>query len=259
MQEVQPLKDSFDDSSSRGPKFYGVHANKVWAWENGLAIDLFYYGYEHEQLVYEQDIGKEKRRSLGIRFSKRQGDIQFDYELTYQFGDFAQDDISAWGVATETSVLTTKLDWLNKWGVRMNIASGDNDAQDGELGTYNALFPNAAYVSESAIFAPSNIKDIQPFVILQPTQNLTVFAGIDFLWRASKGDSLYVYPGFPLLTSDVSEETFYGTQFNIIATLKLNDFVNVQGFYTGTNVGSFIKNSGGKNSKFFMVSLGFKF
>jgi len=259
MQEVQPKNESFKDSSSSARRFYGVHANALVAWENDVAMDVFYYGYDHDRKVYEQGVGKEERHSVGVRLAKKQGDIQFDYELTHQFGDFGQYDISAWGLASETSFFVESLDWMNNVGVRINYASGDSNSQDSELGTYNALFPNAAYVSESALFAPGNVKDIQPFVNLQLTPYLTVFAGLDFLWRASKGDALYVNPGFPLLTSKTSDDSFYGTQFNLIATWQLTNFFSIQGFYTNTYVGDFIKDSGGRNSQFYMTSVAFKF
>jgi len=259
MQEVQPQKESFKDSSSSARRFYGVHANGLLTWENDVSMDVFYYGYDHDRKVYEQGVGQEERHSVGLRLVKKQGDIQFDYELTYQFGNFGQYDISAWGLGSETSFLAESLSWINNVGVRINYASGDSNSQDGELGTYNALFPNAAYVSESALFAPGNVKDIQPFVNLQLTPDLTVFAGLDFLWRASKGDALYANPGFPLITSKTSNDTFYGTQFNIIATWQVFKFFSIQGFYINTNVGDFIKNGGGRDAQFYMTSVAFKF
>ncbi|TWX72153.1 hypothetical protein ESZ36_02735 [Colwellia demingiae] len=259
MQEVQAEKESFKDSSTSAIRFYGVHAKALIAWENDVSMDLFYYGYNHDRKVYEQGVGKEERHSIGTRFYKTTGPIQFDYELTYQFGDFEQYDISAWGLASETSLLIDNYHWIDNVGLRINYASGDSDPQDDKLGTYNALFPNAAYVSESALFAPGNVKDIQPFVNLRLAPNLTVFAGVDFLWRASKGDGLYVNPGVVLLTSDTSNDSFYGTQFNVIATWDITHFLSVQSFYTHSNVGDFIEESEGKNSDFFMTSIAFKF
>ena len=259
MQEVQAKKESFKDSSSSDIKFYGVHAKALIAWDNDVSMDLFYYGYNHDHKAYEQGVGKEERYSIGTRLYKKRGNIQFDYELTYQNGDFEQYDISAWGFASETSFLVENIDWINNLGIRINYASGGNNSQDGKLGTYNALFPNAAYVSESALFAPSNIKDIQPFVNLKLTPNLAVFVGLDFLWRASKGDGLYINPGFPLLTSETSNDSFYGTQINVIVTWQLTHFFSIQGSYTNTNVGGFIKDSGGKDSQFYMNSVAFKF
>lgn len=259
LQEVLPNKSSFEDSSSSGPKFYGIYANKLIDWSNHVSLDLFYYGYEHEQREYQQGIGREKRHSIGTRLYRNQGNIHFDYELTYQFGDFERSDIAAWGLATETLFTVDTSRWIKNWGVRLNYASGDNNSQDAKLGTYNALFPNAAYVSESALFSPGNIKDIQPFVLFSPANNITIFTGLDFLWRASKGDALYVNPGFPLLVSNSSNESYYGSQFNVIATWKLTDFFTLQSFYTKTNTGKFIEDNGGLDSEFFMLSAALRF
>jgi hypothetical protein len=259
MQEVQPNKGAFEDKSASARKFYGIHASEITRLNDSISLDLFYYGYDHESKVYEQGIGKEKRHSLGTRLYKKRGNVQFDYELTYQFGDFEQDNISAWGLATETKYVIEQPSVIKDIGVRINYASGDSNAEDSKLGTYNALYPNAAYVSESALFAPGNIKDIQPFVNLQFTNQLSVFAGLDFLWRASKGDGLYINPGFPVARADSSNASFYGTQFNVIATWQLTRFISLQGFFTHTNVGSFIKNNGGKDAQYAMTSIAFRF
>lgn len=259
MQEVQPKKGAFEDKSTSARKFYGIHANEITRWNDSISLDLFYYGYDHDRKVYEQGIGKEKRHNIGTRLYKKRGNVQFDYELTYQFGDFEQDDISAWGIATETKYIIEQPSMIKDIGVRINYASGDSNAKDNKLGTYNALYPNAAYVSESAIFAPGNIKDIQPFVNLQFTNKLSVFAGLDFLWRTSKGDGLYINPGFPVASANSSDDSFYGTQFNMIATWQLTKFISLQGFYTHTNVGSFIQSNGGKDAQYAMTSIAFKF
>lgn len=255
LQEVQPSEKAFRDSSNHGPQFYGIYGNKILKNDKNIAMDLFYYGFEQEQRKYEQGIGQEKRHSIGVRFYKNRGDLHFDYEMTYQFGEFEQYDISAWGIATETSVQVDNINWIANWGVRLNYASGDDDSQDTKLGTYNSLFPSATYVS----FAPGNMKDIQPFVVFQPSKNITLFTGIDFLWRVSKGDGLYVNTGFPLVTSNASTAMFYGTEINLVSTWKLNDFFTIQSNYTKTNVGKFIKDSNGINSDFFMLSVALHF
>ncbi len=178
--EVQPNPNVFKDRSTGGPKLFGVWANSLFNWKEDVHLDLFYLSYERKNAIYNQGVGDEKRHSMGTRIWKREGFIQFDYEATYQFGNFASGDISAWDLTTETSFKLNDRTLQPRLGFKLNFASGDDNPNDNELGTYNALFLNPAYVSQAAIYAPGNGSDIQPFVEIHPHKALTLFTGIDF-------------------------------------------------------------------------------
>jgi len=185
--------------------------------------------------------------------------LHFDYEATYQFGDFSRDVISAWGLATETSIGVGSRDRSPRLGLRLNFASGDSNPADDRLGTYSALFPNAAYVSEAAIFAPGNGWDVQPFVEARPARNVTLFVGVDFLWRLSQRDAVYVFPGVPLFQHDASMERFTGYIVNLATEWSPSPYVTIRGVYVRNAAGDSILEAGGQDNDFIMLSIGARF
>ncbi len=256
--EVQPNPSFFKDRSYSGPKLFGVWANSLFNWNEAVHLDLFYLGFERKNAIYNQGIGDEKRHSLGARFWKRTGFIQFDYEATYQFGDFANGDISAWGLATETSFRLNDRTLQPRLGFKLNFASGDDNPNDNELGTYNALFPNPTYVSQAAIYAPGNGFDIQPYVEIQPHKTLTLFTGIDFQWRLTRGDAVYGNPG-PLIRNDVSDALFNAYLISVVATWTPSPHLTVKGAYVHNEAGRLVHDAGGKNTEFFMLQVATSF
>jgi hypothetical protein len=46
---------------------------------------------------------------------------------------------------------------------------------------------------------PGNSFDVEPNVALTPLSGVTLQAGVDFLWRVSKHDAVYIPRGIPLL------------------------------------------------------------
>src|SRR3546814_9822243 len=58
--------------------------------------------------------------------------------------------------------------WTPRFGVKTDIASGDHDRSDSPLGTFNAMYPKLAALSEPALVAPANLIDIQPGVSVRP-------------------------------------------------------------------------------------------
>jgi Alginate export len=256
--EVQANSEAFKDRSGNGPELFGVWASSLLSWSEVIHLDMFYLGVERERAVFNSATGDEKRHSIGARIWKRAGPVKFEYEATYQFGDFANGDISAWGLASETSFSFNQRSWQPRLGFRFNLASGDDDPNDNDLGTYNALFPNLAYVSEASIYAPGNGLDIQPFVELHPHRTLKLYAGMDFQWRLQRGDAVYASTG-PLIKNDVSDARFNAYLISLVVTWTPSPYVTVQGAYVHNDAGDVVRDAGGKDVEFFMFSFATRF
>jgi len=259
LKEVQPNFDSFNDSSTYGAEFYGIYFNCIYKFDYGVKFDLFYFGFERDQGIYVQGIEEENRQSVGARLYRTQSRIEFDYEFTYQFGSFGDADLSAWGVVTETTYGFQQSVWSPRVGIRINAASGDNDSADGTLGTYNALFPNPTYLSDAAIIQPGNELDLQIFVRFHPIDNLSIFTGIDFLWRLKSGDALYGVPGVPLVPAGGSDNNLAANFFNFIATYTLSPYVTLQGGYVFNQAKDIILEANGINTNFAFTQIAMRF
>jgi outer membrane receptor protein involved in Fe transport len=73
-----------------------------------------------------------------------------------------------------------------------NVASGDDDADDRRLGTFNPINPNLNYFEEAAILAPQNFFNIEPEISWVITPRLGMALDWNFFWRLEENDAVYV-------------------------------------------------------------------
>lgn len=188
---AQTLPGVFDDSTDRTQKLWGLYAVTPLAGGAGANLDLYYLGYEHDTGRFAQGAAHENRQTFGSRLWGKRGGWDYNGEVVLQAGRFGADRISAWMTSLDTSYTFTGVVGKPRFGVRGGIASGDRDPKDGELNTYNGLFPRGAYFHESGLVGPSNIIAIDPSVTLQATKTLTVAVDCNFFWRQSAHDGIY--------------------------------------------------------------------
>jgi hypothetical protein len=97
-----------------------------------------------------------------------------------------------------------------RFGVKADIASGDDNLHDGRLGTFNALFPKLGYLSSAALFTAANVMDFQPTLSITPTENVTLTFGFDSLWRVTMNDAVYNGIGLPIAGTAGRPDLFSG-------------------------------------------------
>lgn len=158
-------------------------------------LETYYLFTEFDQRRTIEGIADERRHSVGARAFGSAGGWFWDWEAVYQFGKFGRGDISAWTLATNTGFRWEDRPWKPELMLSLNVASGDGDPGDGDLGTFNALYPRASYFSENAILGPANFFNVHPYLRLRPRENLLVGADLNFYWRLEREDGVYGPPG----------------------------------------------------------------
>lgn len=252
---VQPEPGLFDDQRD-GPHLWGVHATN--SRKPGTGLDLYYLGYSRPRGRFDRATAAEERHSLGMRlFGRRKaGDWvwDWDWEGVWQGGTFGEQRIRAWTLATITAVSRPEAALSPRFGLSVNIASGDRRNGDGTLGTFNPLFPRAPYFTEAAINAPANLMNIDPFVELRPARGLTLRLSHDSLWRASRDDAFYTMPTVPLIAGDRSRARRIGSQTELRAQWQANRHLGFAGSLVHFEAGPFVRESGGRSQQYLMLS-----
>jgi hypothetical protein len=204
--------------------------------------------------------GDEDRYTIGARFSSAPKPWDFDLEADYQLGQFEDLDISAWSVAAELGYTLAKVPASPRLYVGFDYASGDDDPNDDELNTFNQLFPlGHAYFGYIDVIGRQNIIDIHPGLELTPIQNaryvkkLTLRGDYHLFWRASDDDAVYNVSGgggsappvAGILRGDSgSDETFIGSEFDVLLTWQVDRHLQVYGGYSHFFTGDFIDDTG---------------
>ncbi|MFV8782758.1 alginate export family protein [Microbulbifer sp. SA54] len=190
---TRPREDNpgvFDDGANNRFALWGAYAT-LPAFGYLGSIDVYYLGFQDEDAQFVQGEGREQRHSFGTRVWGNQNNWGWNWEALYQTGSFADGDIDAWTLATETSYRWNNLPWKPELRVSINIASGDDNPDDPDLGTFNPLFPRGNYFSEAAVFGPRNFYNFHTFINAQPSEPWSLTADLNFFWRLETQDGLY--------------------------------------------------------------------
>ncbi|MET0240695.1 MAG: alginate export family protein [Sphingobium sp.] len=185
---VQARGGSFDDRSSPTKALWGAYAALP-------GVDAYYLGYRNRAATFGGVEGREMRHSIGLRAHGAADEWRWNVEGVVQFGHFEGKEIRAWTLGSEVSRAFPAAPLKPRATMRVNIVSGDGDAGDDRLGTFNALFPKGKYFGELSPVGPYNIVNLHPGVTMALRDNLSLGIAAMAYWRYSKGDGIYDIPG----------------------------------------------------------------
>ena len=119
--------------------------------------------------------------------------FDWDIEGMAQRGSVGSQSIRSWAVGSIAGY-TFDTAWQPRINLQLDAASGDNDPADRRIGTFNPLFPNGYYVTQSGYTGYSNLIHFKQAVTFMPSRAVKVLAAVGELWRQTTHDAIYVQP-----------------------------------------------------------------
>src|SRR2546422_4393786 len=156
----------------------------------------------------DQGAGRDKRHTIGSRTWGRLRGWDYNYELVFQLGTFANGNIHALGAASDTGYTFAKAKFSPRLGFRANITGGDKDRKDPDSQTFSALFPGTAYSGKIGLIGPSNVIDVTPTLRLRLHRRIYFLPEDSFFWRDSLNDGIYGVTGALTRTGSLSRARF---------------------------------------------------
>jgi hypothetical protein len=230
----------FDDSPDHRRELWGVYAVGPLPLPKAH-VDLYYLGFDRKRARFDHGTGRELRHSIGTRLWGSPEAWDYNFELVYQFGDFASGNIRAWTVASDTGYRMEAIHFRPRFGLKADATSGDHNPQGRTLGTFNALFPKGAYFSEADLIGPYNHIDLHPSVELDLTKRLTLTPDLDFFWRQSTRDGIYNIAGALIRSGRTSTARYIGSHADVQLDWKVNRHISLTGIYLHFFPGDFLK------------------
>ncbi|WP_322965359.1 alginate export family protein [Sphingomonas fuzhouensis] len=238
---VQPGPHSFDDRRSTTKSLWGAYATMPWG-QNGL--DLYYLGYRNRLARFGGMTGSERRHSLGVRHYGAAGPWHWNIEGVVQFGRFADRSIRAWTVATELGYRFPTAPLSPDLVLRFNMVSGDAHAGDGQLGTFNALFPKGKYFGELSPIGPSNIVNVNPRASFVLGHGVSASVAAMAYWRQSLGDGVYDIPGNLIRAPGTATARFIGKQAEVALAWQVTPELELSTSLSAFVPGGFLRQTG---------------
>jgi hypothetical protein len=258
LRPVEPDRQFVANRYDDDIRFWGLYGTVAVPPLPGLAADLYYLGYHRPDAGFAQGTADERRHTLGTRlFGDRDG-WDWDLELAYQVGRFGQGDISAWTAAFDGGYTVAAWPLSPRFGLKANIASGDDDLDDETLGTFNALFPRIPYFTEASLVAPANIMDVFPMVTVTPVPGLAVSAGWNALWRQRAADAFYS-PPLDAVDGTEGGSRWVGHQSTLEVAWQATRHLAVNLAYVHFEAGATIRRAGGRNVDYVALWTSFRF
>lgn len=252
-QLVIPRKYDFNRSDAN-TDFFGIYAAgkvpKTW-----VGIDLYWLGLEKDAAAFNDTAGREMRHSLGGRlFGKipRTG-LDFELEGAYQLGELGDGDIDAFMFTSQLGYSFADLPGLPYLYLAFDYASGDSQAGDDEVETFNKLFPTGhAHLGYIDIVGRQNIIDLRSGVSFKPLKKLGVALDWHQFWRADDDDALYNPAGIPLRPGAAGSSSEIGAELDVTLKYQLDRHTLIQFGYSHFFPGDFIEESGASDDVDFL-------
>jgi hypothetical protein len=270
---ARPAKDDpgfFDNGPLQTTSFWGVYAERALGGDPARVVDFYYFGLDRKSATFNKGTVREQRQTVGARIAAgapRLDDLRlfiphYDIEAVYQFGSFGSGSIGAWTIASELGMTLPRLPARPRVGLRADTASGDHDPSNGNLGTFNPLFPIGNYfgVLSDTGPGPVNFYDLHPNIRTYFRHNISADTDWVIWWRQSLSDGIYNVPGNLFVPAGSSQARFVGHRPGIEVRWQCNSHFYVQGDYGVFFAGPFLQQSARPhNLNYASMWIGYKF
>lgn len=235
--------DIISGDDTRNQVFSGLYFSST-----GLipAFTTDFYGFElHE----EGETGDTDFGTLGTRLKAdptKLGGWDLETEMAFQFGDVKGKDLTAFAGHWGAGYVWLKNPWKPRLFAEYNFATGDDNAKDGEVGTFQNLFPtNHKFYGYMDIFSWQNIHNPAVSFSVQPSKSVTLRLDYHAFFLAETSDAWYRANGVTAVR-DITPgaDAFVGTELDFTATWKATKNLSFQAGYSRFFAADYLKSSG---------------
>jgi hypothetical protein len=215
---VRPVENDFkvmDDQTDDSRELWSLYLTRHFS-ARKTGFDVYYIGYEDENAAFNQGSARERRHTVGNRIFGNASSWDWNTEAFYQFGTFGRGDIQAWSFASDTGYTFSSVPWTPRLSLKANIVSGDDDPDEADLQTFNALFPKGKYFGEIGLLGPYNMINLHPAVEIEMNKNWSASLAAVFYWRESTRDGIYDNAGNLVRPDGSSTARYIGTQTELV-------------------------------------------
>ncbi|RMD81370.1 MAG: hypothetical protein D6815_11990 [Candidatus Dadabacteria bacterium] len=209
--------------------------------------DLYWLGLDRTSAAFNGDSGHERRHTVGARLWGSIGEKRIDYDLeaAYQFGDLGSADVSAFMIASQAGTSIAALGYHPRVEVGFDYASGDDEPGDGDVETFNQLYPlGHAYLGYIDLVGRQNIIDLRGTTVWPFFLRSKIKVDLHSFWRASTDDGLYNAGGKLLRAGSAGDSRHVGIELDMTVKRPVSPHTLVVLGYHHFFPGDFVEQSG---------------
>jgi hypothetical protein len=174
--------------------------------------------------------------------------FDYDFEGAFQTGEVKGLDLTAFALHAGVGYTFDK-PWMPRIGLAYNYGSGDGNPADGDVETFQNLFPtNHKFYGQMDAFAWQNMHNLELSAKFTPTKKLTVKAELHAFWLATTDDSWYRANGVatvrPLTPAARGASNYAGAEADLTVSYALSKNINIEGGYSHFFAGDYLSDTG---------------
>ncbi|MFN0078706.1 MAG: alginate export family protein [Prosthecobacter sp.] len=251
--------DFIDQGDGRNAIFSGAYLSTAFVPFNTTTDFYFFHNRDDGLATFGAPIGTTNFYTLGTLWKgnpKKLNGFDYETEMALQTGKVGGRTLKAFAGHWGTGYNWLKSSWKPRLGVQYNYASGDSNSADGDVGTFQNLYPtNHLFYGYMDTTAWMNMHNPQLNLSFTPSAKLKVMMDYHLYWNATNNDAWYRVNGAtrvrPVNSAATSASSFRGQEIDVTAIYKLNPHVALQGGYSYFIAGDYLKNTGaGDNAHF---------
>ena len=186
--------------------------------------------------------------TLGTRIKgdpKKLHGLEYEGEFAFQAGQVSDLDLTAFA-AHIGGGYNFDCPWKPRLFAEYNFASGDHNATDGNIQTFQNLFPsNHKFYGYMDLFAWQNLQNLAASFRVKPTKQISLQVDYNAFLLANTNDAWYrangtarvrpITPGAP---------NYVGSEIDLTATYQPKKFLTFQAGYSHFFAGSYVRATG---------------
>jgi len=245
----------FDNETAWNKKRIGIHTT-FNQWISHHSFDI--YGLYFESPADLPLMGNTgQKAAFGIRDKMVWPRAEVDVEGMLQLGGSGDTITSASMMGIDLKFQPFKGYEKLRVGLEFLNTSGKRNSHSM---TFQSLHRSHFNTKNIDLFGKYNSTYLQPFLLFSPTKKDFFIFDTGVYLKSSKIDNVYSIPGTILYGYDEFEESFLGTQVNLIYTRYWNPFIQTQIGYCRFNPsGGLVEATNAENTNFFLLSLTCRF
>lgn len=189
------------------------------------------------------------------------GPWDYDAEFMAQTGDVKGKDLAAFAGHVGGGY-TLASAWAPRLGLEYNYGTGDGNAKDGEVGTFQNLYPtNHLYYGYMDAFSLQNVHNVAASVKVTPCKKITAKLDYHLFWLADTNDAWYRANGVAKVR-DISPgaDSFAGSELDLTVTYTPEKWLSFMAGYSHFFAGDYLSDTGASSdADFAYVQMTIKF
>jgi hypothetical protein len=174
---------------------------------------------------------------------------EYDGEFAFQTGQVSDLNLQAFALHAGGGYTFENCSWKPRLYAEYNYATGDDDPTDGDIGTFQNLFPsNHNKYGVMDLFAWQNLSSPDIRFRVKPVKQVTLETAFYGFWLADTNDAWYRANGTtkvrPITAVSRNASSYAGSEIDLIVTYQPIKFVNLQAGYSHFFAGDYLNATG---------------